>query len=255
MISHHDQCVFVHVPKCAGQSIQHFFLRRVGLTWEQRAPLLCRPNDNPDLGPPRLSHLKAREYVEKKWMTPQQWEAYYRFAFVRNPWDRTASFYRTGYDRVCSFPHFVRYHLPRLLKRKPWFFGPQVDFLYDGNDGNGRLLVEFVGRYERLAADFRQVCTRLGIQDATLPHANDSNKAVGRIARLVRRRPRPYTEMYDERSKDLVARIYGADIDAFKYPFQEDGAMASQRPPGLGARKAAPTPDVMPDDDDTSLAT
>lgn len=252
MISHHDHCLFVHVPKCAGQSIQHFFLRRVGLTWEQRAPLLLRPNDNPDLGPPRLSHLKAREFVEKKWMTQEQFDAYFRFAFVRNPWDRTASFYRTGYDRVCSFPHFVRWHLPRLLERKYWFFGPQVDYLYDGN---GKLLVEFVGRYENLAADFRQVCTRLGIEDATLPHANDSNKTVGRIARLFRRRPRPYTELFDDRSKTLVARMYGDDIDAFKYRFQDDSAIAPQRAPGLGAGLATALSEVADDADDTSLAT
>lgn len=250
MISHHDQCLFVHVPKTAGQSIQCFFLNRVGLALEDRAPLLLRPNDNPHLGPPRLSHLKAHEYVEKKWMTPQQFEAYYRFSFVRNPWDRTASFYRTGYDRVCSFSSFVRYHLPRLLKRKPWFFGPQADFIYDGN---GRLLVEFVGRYENLADDFRHVCTRLGIEDATLPHANDSNK-VGRIARLIRRRPRHYTEMYDDRSLALVEQYYGVDIDTFKYRFQPEGAIASQRLPGLGAVKVPAIPAVDADDD-TSLAT
>lgn len=226
MISHHDQCVFVHVPKCAGQSIENFFLKRVGLSWEQRAPLLLRLNDNPDLGPPRLAHLQAREYVEKKWLTPQQFDAYYRFAFVRNPWDRTASFYRTGYDRVCSFSRFVRSHLPRLLERKPWFFGPQVDYLYDGD---GRLLVDFVGRYEHLAADFRKVCEQLDIADATLPHANNSNHGIRGLSRWLRRRPRPYTEMYDARSKTAIARLYGDDIDAFKYRFHEDNSFALQR--------------------------
>ncbi len=236
MILHHDQCVFVHVPKCAGQSIEQFFLKRVGLTWDLRAPLLLRPNDKPDLGPPRLAHLKARDYVEKKWLSPQQFDTYYRFAFVRNPWDRTASFYRTGYDRVCSFPIFVRFHLPRLLERKPWFFGPQVDYLHD--DG-GRLLVDFVGRYERLAADFQQVCTQLDIPDATLPHANDSSRGIGRIARWLRRRPRPYADMFDSRSKTAIARLYGADIDAFKYRFHGDRSVGWQRVPGPGAKASA----------------
>ncbi|HEX2595616.1 MAG TPA: sulfotransferase family 2 domain-containing protein [Luteimonas sp.] len=237
MISHHDHCVFVHVPKTAGQSVETFFLKRVGLTWEQRAPLLLRPNDNPDLGPPRLAHLRARDYVQKKWVTPEQFDSYFRFAFVRNPWDRTASFYRTGYDRVCSFPRFVRFHLPRLLERKPWFFGPQAEYLHAEN---GTLLVDFVGRYERLAADFREVCNQLGIPDGTLPHANDSNHNIGPVARLLRRRPRPYTDMFDARSKTLVARIYADDIDAFKYRFHEDrGLGMAMQPPPL--RRPAPT--------------
>jgi len=66
LISHHDKCLFVHVPKCAGQSVEMFFLDRIGLDWERRAPLLLRPNDVPALGPPRLAHLKAAEYVEKR---------------------------------------------------------------------------------------------------------------------------------------------------------------------------------------------
>lgn len=253
MISHHDQCVFVHVPKCAGQSIENFFLKRVGLSWEQRAPLLLRLNDNPDLGPPRLAHLRARDYVEKKWLTPRQFDTYYRFAFVRNPWDRTASFYRTGYDRVCSFPRFVRFHLPRLLERKTWFFGPQADYLYDNA---GRLLVDFVGRYEHLAADFRTVCTQLDIPDATLPHANDSNHGIGRIARWLRRRPRPYTDMYDSRSKNAIARLYGADIDAFKYRFHEDNSFALQRTSGSDAEdRVAAAPPLAATAVDTRLAT
>ncbi|WP_159017637.1 sulfotransferase family 2 domain-containing protein [Cognatiluteimonas profundi] len=253
MISHHDQCVFVHVPKCAGQSIESFFIKRVGLSWEQRAPLLLRPNHNPELGPPRLAHLKAREYVEKKWLTQQQFDTYYRFAFVRNPWDRTASFYRTGYDRVCSFSRFVRFQLPRLMERKPWFFGPQADYLHDDD---GRLLVDFVGRYERLAADFGQVCKQLDIPDATLPHANDSNHGIGRIARWLRRRPRPYTDMYDSRSRTAIARLYGDDVDAFKYRFHEDRGLALQRTPRAEAdgQPAAPPP-LAASAVDTRLAT
>lgn len=218
MISHHDRCVFVHVPKCAGQSIEQFFLRRIGLDWERRAPLLLRPNDVPALGPPRLAHLRATEYVGLRWMTQEQFDAYFKFTVVRDPWDRTASFYRfLGFDRRCSFSRFVQRHLAKQMERKAWFLRPQVDYLYDDQ---GRLLVDFVGRFERLADDFTEACARMGIADAALPHVNDSKKhSASGFNRWLRRRVLPYRDMYDAQSRDTVARLYASDVSAFGYAF------------------------------------
>jgi len=215
LISHHDKCLFVHVPKCAGQSIENFFLQRAGLDWNTRAPLLLRPNDVPELGPPRLAHLKAHEYVEKKWMTQDQFDEYFKFTFVRNPWDRVASFYRfLGFDRFASFPTFVRKHLPVQLQKKGWFLCPQADYLYDRDH---RLLVDFVGRFETLSKDFETACGRMGIEDAKLPHVNDSRTARPGLKNWLRPRARPYREMYDAQTERLVADYYAADIDAFQY--------------------------------------
>ena len=46
MISYKRKCVFVHMLKCTGQSIESVFVNDAGLTWEDRAPLLLRPNAN-----------------------------------------------------------------------------------------------------------------------------------------------------------------------------------------------------------------
>ena len=217
MISHHDKCVFVHVPKCAGQSIEMFFLARVGLEWETRAPLLLRPNDVPALGPPRLAHLKAHEYVEKKWMTPAQFDEYFKFAFVRNPWDRIASFYRfLGFDRRCSFSRFVTRHLPGQIEKRHWFLCPQAEYLYDKDD---QLLVDFVGRFESLAQDFASACQHMGMSNATLPHVNDSKRARPGVMRWITRPSLPYRDMYNTHSQQVVASLYEADVEAFKYRF------------------------------------
>lgn len=233
MISHHDQCVFVHVPKCAGQSIEQFFLRRIGLDWERRAPLLLRPNDVPALGPPRLAHLKASEYVESRWMTQEQFDRYFKFTIVRDPWDRTASFYRfLGFDRRCSFSQFVERHLAAQMEKKAWFLCPQADYLFDAS---GRLLVDFVGRFERLAADFTEACARMGIAEAKLPHVNDSKKhSASGLNRWLRRRVLPYREMYDTRSRDTVERLYASDVEAFGYVFSE----GTERAPRLSGSQS-----------------
>lgn len=217
MISHHDKCLFVHVPKCAGQSIELFFLDRIGLDWERRAPLLLRPNDVPALGPPRLAHLKAHEYVANKWMTPVQFNEYFKFTVVRNPWDRIASFYRfLGYDRLSSFRGFVQRYLPRQMEKKAWFLCPQADYLY-GRDNE--LLVDFVGRFEMLAQDFAAACEHMGISGARLPHVNQSLTSRPGPKGWLRRRPLPYRDMYDDRSRALVRKLYERDVEAFSYQF------------------------------------
>ncbi len=217
MISHHDRCVFVHIPKCAGQSIEMFFLKRIGLDWDRRAPLLLRWNDVPALGPRRLAHLKAHEYVENRWMTQQHFDEYFKFAFVRNPWDRLVSFYRyLGYDWRCSFSRFILYHLPRQFERKNWFLCPQFEFIH-GRDGAA--MVDFVGRFESLREDFATACRHIGISDPELPHVNDSRKPKSGPTQWLKRRTLPYRDMYDARAAKLVSTLYEADIDAFKYTY------------------------------------
>jgi hypothetical protein len=233
VICHPYRCLFVHVPKTAGISIEHVFLGLLGLTWDARAPLLLRHNEDPAKGPPRLSHLKAGEYVSLGYLTQQEFDAYFKFSFVRNPWDRLVSEYKyRGYPVRMDFKTYLFRHLP------PAGFSdlythviPQYDFLHDEA---GRQLVDFVGKYESLQADFDQVCARLGIPGTPLPHANRSGEVKPRIRtlndikkqlrrwlwNLERRHTFPhYSQYYDQESRDYVASLYRNDIEAFGYSF------------------------------------
>src|SRR6187402_3169911 len=67
MISHKHQCIFVHIPKTAGNSINRVF----GVGWENHKDL-------------------ARYHAE---IPRETFERYFKFAIVRNPWDRLLSDY------------------------------------------------------------------------------------------------------------------------------------------------------------------
>ncbi len=229
--------IFVHVPKTAGQSIEQVFIDRLGLTWDTRSKLLLRRSRSPDEGPPALAHLFASEYVSNGHISQSQFDQYFKFTFVRNPWDRLVSEYRyRRFERQYGFETFDFEEF--LFDRFPeagWsdlyrHTVPQYKYIFDQHDTQ---LVDFVGRYECLEADFQYVTTKLGMGDVQLPRRNSI--PFGAILPERRRRqsfqfeqtevsdgpfcdtsPR-YTNYYSKRTWQFVADLYSRDIDLFGY--------------------------------------
>jgi sulfotransferase famil protein len=224
-------------------SVEHVFLRLVGLTWETRAPLLLRGNDDPRLGPPRLAHLKAGEYVGCGHLSAEQFQSYFKFSFVRNPWDRIVSEYKyRGYPVKIDFKSYLFKHLPAPGWTDTYcHIVPQYDFLHDES---GTLLVDFVGKYETLQADFDKVCDRIGIPPTALPRVNRSledarpnslRELRKQLRRAIWSRERKhtfphYTEYYDAESREFVNRLFRKDVEAFNYDFGEPVRSASPAP-------------------------
>jgi chondroitin 4-sulfotransferase 11 len=187
------QALFIHVPKSAGRSVVR-----------------------------GLFDVKSVEHAPADWyqqLDPDRFQRYFKFTFVRNPWDRAVSAYTylanggsaasdediywsqfvTGFD---SFDDFVCQWMSADNVTRNALFTPQVVFL---KDSFGQLSIDFVGRFETLQADFNTIALQLGV-DAQLPHLNKS-------------RSRPYQSFYSERSQALVAEVYAEDIAAFGYQF------------------------------------
>jgi hypothetical protein len=218
----------VHIPRTGGSSIETVFLDLRGLTWQRRRALLLSRNDRPDRGPRRLAHLCASEYVSCGYLPQREFDAYYKFAFVRNPWSRLVSEYkfRLKYHRY-SFQEFIFSHFPN----PGWtdFYShirPQTDFLFDEK---GVQLVDFIGRFEKLQQDFDIVCSRLGIPERPLPHIRQEAhlklrwghvKERNNLWRRYWHKDKPYERFYKTKDMvELVGRIYRSDIDAFGYKF------------------------------------
>jgi len=234
MILPEFKAVFVHVPKAAGQSIENFLLDELGKTrGPQGAPYLLRPNQDPDKGPKRLAHLLAGDYVKYNYMTQEQYQDWFSFSVVRNPWSRVVSFYKfRGFSSLVSFTTFVKDYLPLYFKNEFWFFRNQADFIYNDQD---ELLVDYLGKMEQLDSDFAYIANSLDIPFKKLPRSNTS-EAKGlfskKSARLLLKYPsilfkmslnneinKDYHYMYTPETLAIVNDLYARDVALLGYSY------------------------------------
>jgi hypothetical protein len=89
---------------------------------------------------------------------------------------------------------------------RKWVYRNQIDYL---TDSSGKLMVDFVGRFESFQKDFDLVATKLHGRRPRLPR--NANKS----------RHRSYTDYYTPALARKVEERYGPDIEAFGYAFGE----------------------------------
>jgi hypothetical protein len=206
------------------------------LKWETRAPLLLRYNDRPELGPPSLAHLRAYEYVRYKYLSQELFDEYFKFAFVRNPWDRVVSMYKYfNFNTRFDFKFYLTDILKTgLWQKRYWFVSPQSDYVCAED---GKILVDFIGRFENLQSDFYSVCQKIGLPPIEVPHIHESSisrpglsvypkQLVKYVRYQLKGRHIPtykrYQSYYDDESREFVAELYKRDIELFGYKFDEN---------------------------------
>ena len=138
---------------------------------------------------------------------------YFKFTFVRNPWDRLVSCYlekvtgqRRWPDVFGSSPSFADF--VRVVHRIP---DEEADIHYQSQylnvtDDAGKLAVDFVGRVENIQDDIKRIASVRNLECSL----ENFRKSEGR---------RPYQEYYDEETKDLAGQRYTMDIELFGYEF------------------------------------
>lgn len=231
---YHDlRCIFIHVPKTGGTSIAKALAAshgdsQHGVKWNERGLWdhivahpqghgllsrflkMCPLNSIAGFYQQHLAACLLRDFLR-----PEAWSDYFKFAIVRNPWDRAVSIYtftaaqfemdrtlRGHHERAALFERCSSFtDFARLL---PLFFFPdQVSFI---DDGDGNLLVDFLGRFESLDSDFAAICARLKIE-CTLPHLNASAERD------------EYRRYYTEETRAIVGHVFARDVERFGYEY------------------------------------
>ena len=156
----------------------------------------------------------ARVIAAKEMLPRELFDHLYKFAFVRNPWDLQISSY-----------HHIRRERPKLIQHTNnfeaflnWKLDPERPYQYHIDtsielqsdyltDLDGRIIVDFIGRYEQLQDDFNKVCNHIGIAPKALPH---KRRATDRD---------DYRKYYNDKTVQLVADYFKRDIENFDYTF------------------------------------
>tara|TARA_R110001592_G_scaffold298412_2_gene569206 strand:- start:714 stop:1277 length:564 start_codon:yes stop_codon:yes gene_type:complete len=187
MISHKHKFIYARVAKTGSSTITDYLCENVGDVtkiegWTENK-----------------HHIPLWYYKEN--ISIKKFESYYKFTFVRNPWDRLVSAheYDKQFGNQLIFKEWIKLSPVSYNTISEHKYGIQYDFV------NG---CDFIGKFENLQEDFNTVCDKIGIPQQQLPHKNKTKH-------------KHYTEYYDDETREIVAEKYAKDIEYFGYKFGE----------------------------------
>jgi hypothetical protein len=203
IINYDKKFLFIHIQKTAGTSIRENLMKNRG------TELFHYPHT-------LLKHVRLNDEQER----------FFKFAFVRNPWDRlyswyimikaigpTTIFYRyilensndfSGFLRLTDIikDDYIKLFNTKITNYKCIAFN-QLDYI---TDHTGSLNIDFIGRFENLEEDYKSVCDILKLNNIPLEHLNQTKRG-------------NYRSIYKDTDIELVYQMYKRDIDYFGYKF------------------------------------
>lgn len=194
MINNEYKCIFIHIPKTGGTSI-------VKLINAKKCEGFSGNNHQQS-----LSRYKQRF---------DNYDNYYKFTVVRNPWDKMVSEYKWFTNTKYKFPGR---HVTKHFSDKGFdFFVENFRKLKVGDMSHRREQITFIRpvedlnkivRFEHLSTELYSICEHLNIPIDTIPHKHNLSSNM-----------RHYTEYYNDSTRKLVAEQYKNDIEHFGYKF------------------------------------
>lgn len=191
-ISHDYKCIFIHINKCGGQTIEHL----LGVKEE---------------------HRSARQW--KRRVSRTVWESYFTFAVVRNPFDKMVSMYSHRKQNIApekrswdwalfenpdfGFNDWLSLVYSRASKYPKSNIRSQLEMIASWR---GRILVDEIVRFEEYSEKIPAVLQRLGVTEPLVDKNRSSHVH--------------YSEYYDPESIELVRRYFKEDIRYFGYEFE-----------------------------------
>ena len=220
ILSHKYKFIFIHIGKTGGTSIEHTLCQLVNMSMDDTqynpevinnvnkisgyTPTWATKKDH--TGRINCKHINAREL--KQIVGQRIWDEYFKFSFVRNPYDMLLSqysmftqfeaFQNHPWNKYATFEEFCK---SIVVGEQKIFEKPYHRYL---TDDNNVLLVDFVGKFESLQDDFDKICKTIGVQKTKLSHISPTVH-------------NPYKEHYTPEALEMIYRIRKNDFQLFGY--------------------------------------
>jgi len=205
IISPNHKYVFVAVPKTGTHAVRQALRPHMGAgDMEQVGLFVKRQFPIPDLAKVGHGHISLEQL--RKFMDPAKFAEYFKFAFVRNPFDRFISYCSFITRERGGFKTDPQKVMRRVLANPPSehvLFWPQNTFLVDGE---GKLLTDYIGRVETMQQSFEFIASKIGVPAVQLDKVNATERSA-------------YRDYYDQELIDGVAKLYADDLRLFEYDF------------------------------------
>lgn len=193
--------IFIHLPKCAGSSMESF-------DW--------------NLG---SGHETIYDFFIKKINIKE----YFKWCFVRNPWERILSAYEYHHELYCQIPKFsdfinilykdrYKFKLPHLkwsnempklnLPIQRIHFFPMNLLIKIENE----VCMDFIGKYESLEEDWKKIQKKFNKENCNLSIKNDRRTNL-------KMKNSNYKDIFNKDLIKMVEEIYQEDIELFNYSF------------------------------------
>ena len=192
LVSDKYKTIFIHINKSGGTSIEQVF----------------RPN-----AIFKKHYLTAREIRD---IVGDKWDRYFKFAIVRNPWDKMSSLYRYRRDinlipLSWSFSKFIK-KIDTLNNKSPSKSARNLlrttNQLEHCIDDNGNIILDYIGKFEEFKKSWEKISKKIGFKKK-LPHVKSTVKH------------KHYSKYYTDDIRDIVADRFANDIAYFGYKFED----------------------------------
>ena len=197
--------IFAAIPKTGTHAVRQALrahmgpqdLEQVGLFMQRKFPIA----ELAKIGHGHVTLEQVRPYLR-----PEEWDAFFKFAFVRNPFDRFVSycaFMTRANGQFEQHPQAVMAHILQQPPQKHILFQAQHSFV---TAADGSLLTDYLGRVEQMQQSYDEIAARIGIPSQPLEKVNSSSR-------------QDYRGYYNLALRDGVARLYARDLELFGYEF------------------------------------
>ena len=214
------QAIFIAVPKTGTTSIRTQFRPKGSFLVKNVHLNICQVRDSiyvyllmqqlsTNFSFPNTHALSDTEIRHKAHLI---FTSFFKFASVRNPWARAVSLYKrregVKMSNDISFNEFIEQHIYASdTCRQPTLHKNQYDWLCDEE---GKFLMDYVYKLENFDTAIKEIAEITNNRVKLMSLQKNVNPVSSSVV---------YRDVYNDRTKNMIAKRFEKDIDYFKFTF------------------------------------